>query len=101
MSVDAGEEEGELVTGEESLKGMDLYINGKTSGDTGRISVEILDAAGKPVSGFSGNESGLFRGDGVSSLIDWGNRRLGDLPDGRYRIRFRMLLASLYSYEVK
>jgi hypothetical protein len=101
MSVDAGEEEGELVTREESLKDVELYINGTTRGDTGRIAVEILDEAGKPVTGFSGDDRGVFRGDGLGCRIEWGDGRLRDLPAGKYRIRFRMLLASLYSYEVK
>lgn len=101
ISVDAGDEEGELVTREESLKGAELFINGMTRGDTGRIAVEILDEAGKPVPGFSGNDGCVFRGDNLHSRIDWGNRRLKDLPEGKYRFRFRMLLASLFSYEVK
>jgi hypothetical protein len=95
-SLDAGTHVGMLTT--HPLAGLrgPLRVNYRATG--GSIRVEILDAAGKPLSGFSCDDCDPLGGDSVDQEVTWkGSNRL---PDGQEPLRLRFVLerASLYSF---
>ncbi len=63
VSLDAGPEGGVVVTKPLKLKGHKLLLNLDAAED-GVMEVEILDDAGQPIPGFSGDEAARVTGDG-------------------------------------
>jgi hypothetical protein len=72
ISVHAGAEEGELITKPLTFEGNQLEINESTSA-AGRIRVEIQDAAGRPVPGYTLEASESIFGDRISHVVTWGD----------------------------
>ena len=97
ISIDAGEDEGVLVTPPEELSGQTLVINAVTWG-TGEITVEVLDRKGSAVAGYCGESCVPFGGDSVSHPVTWKGGTLGGLDKGEYALKFQMRNASLYAY---
>ncbi len=95
-SLDAGDAPGEVRTWPLQGARGDLRINARTDPD-GQILVEVLDASGDVVPGWSGPQCDPFRGDAVQASVTWGGR--AGLPEGCGPLAFRFLMrnASLFS----
>ena len=104
VSVNAGYAGGEFVTRPLIFEGESLILNFATSA-AGSIRVEIQDAQGKPLPGFSLDASPLIWGDEVKHKVLWDRsrsrktseemiRRIKGMP---VRLRFVMKDADLYS----
>jgi hypothetical protein len=97
-SMQAGKEEGSLLTRAEDLETPEITINARTR-DGGRILAEIVDAMGKPLDGFSRTDCLPFQGDEVRHVLRW---RTGTFTPSQQplekRLRFLLTDANLYSY---
>ena len=97
VSMQAGEEEGELVTTPVVVNGGPLVLNADAQG--GRIAVEVLDENGAPAAGFTAAACDAFTGDAVRHAVTWrGSSELSALAGRTCRLRFLMRRADLYSY---
>ncbi|MDE0221776.1 MAG: hypothetical protein OXJ90_21080 [Spirochaetaceae bacterium] len=97
ISVDAGEDEGTLTTKPERLGGERIFVNARTAGPRGVLTVEVLPAGGNGAGTVLAR--GQFRGDSVDAEV--GGEDLQRLPPGEYRLRFRVRSGSLYSYHLQ
>ncbi|MBI3680083.1 MAG: hypothetical protein HY235_06765 [Acidobacteria bacterium] len=98
VSVHAGYDGGELLTKPLGFQGNRLEINYSTSA-AGSIRVEIQDAAGKPVPGFSLAESPEIIGDQIERIVRWtGGSDVSPLGAKPVRLRFALKDADLYSF---
>jgi len=97
VSVHAGYEIGEFVTKPFTFDGGELEINYATSA-AGGIHVEIQDAEGQPIDGFTLDQSELLYGDEISQLVKWkGGADVSSLAGKPVRLRFRMNEADVFS----
>ncbi|MHC4879184.1 MAG: hypothetical protein ACYTGL_22245 [Planctomycetota bacterium] len=97
VSVHAGYDEGEFVTQPFRFSGGELEINYSTSG-AGRLRVEIQDEAGKPVPGFTLDDSRVIYGDDIARIVKWEQGTDVSSLSGRpVRLRFVMNEADLFS----
>ena len=112
-SIIAGFMEDRLVTKPIRWPGGDLLLNASTTRELdadprltgGRLSVEVWDAEGRPVPGYSGDDQGPFdrntpsRGDKETAVFRWpGDRSLNDLIGQDIRLVFHMQDFHLYSF---
>jgi len=99
VSVNAPYEGGELVTKPITFSGRTLVVNYATSA-AGSLRVELQDANGQPLPGFSLKDSLELFGDSVRQTITWdSNPDLKRLAGTPVRLRFVMKDADLYSYQ--
>ncbi len=104
VSIKAPYSGGEFLTRPLRFKGKDLVLNYSTSA-VGSIRIEVQDADGQPIPGFSLEESPVLFGDRIEHAVKWA--RPGFLPtdpmkfdrlsEGAIRLRFVMKDADLYS----
>jgi len=98
VSVNADMKGGELITKPVVFQGAELELNFASSA-AGGIRVEVQNADGKPVKGFSMAESEIYFGDTIARKIRWKNgadlKKLSGTP---IRLRFELKDADLYSY---
>lgn len=97
-SMDAGTEEGWLISRREPFHVPKVLINAKTEPD-GFIAAELLSRDNEVIRGFSRDECRRFSGDAVSHVLQW---EAEQLPE-EYRavdkkIRFILRKGQLYSY---
>ncbi len=96
-SVNAPLEGGELVTRVLEFDGEELEINYSTSA-AGQVLVEVQDADGNAVPGFSLDDCTPIYGDHISRVVSWkGGSDLSALAGQPVRLRFKMSDADLYS----
>ena len=106
VSADTGYDEGELVTNPFVFEGDRLELNVRASGG-GSVRVEVQDETGKPMEGFSQEDSELLIGDSVA--MPWGARQrdarqrgdgksLGALAGRPVKLRFIMRESKLYAF---
>lgn len=92
-------EGGELLTKPFLFTGKRLSLNFATSA-AGRMHVEITDAAGKPLPGFTLAESDEIFGDSLDRTITWkGNSDTSSLAGKPVRLRFQLHDADVYSFQ--
>jgi hypothetical protein len=97
ISVNAGYEEGEFITKPLKFSGSKLEINYSTAG-AGRIRVELQDAAGKPIPGFTLDDCDSIKGDAIAGIVTWKeNSDVSRLAGEAVRLRFVMNEADIYS----
>lgn len=96
-SVNAPWAGGELLTHPFTFEGSELEINYRTSA-AGSIRVGILDAEGKPIPGYTLDDSSEIIGDEIARVVAWKQgadaRRLAGQP---VRLRFVMKDADLFA----
>ena len=98
VSLEAKAEPGVVETVSLLPVGNRLIINADASG--GRIAVEVLDAEGKPIPGYTQEDCVAVDGDSVRHRIQWKQHSL--LPAGRpVRLRFHLQDANLYGYRIE
>ena len=96
-SVNAGYEQGELLTKAIVFRGKKLEINYSTSA-AGGIRVEIQDRAGTPIPGFALADCPEIFGDEIRRFVAWkGGNDVASLAGKPARLRFVMRDADLYS----
>lgn len=87
----------ELVTKPITFTGRQLTLNFST-GASGGIFVEVLDADRKPIPGFTGEEAVETIGDEIERVVRWKNGDdVSSLAGKPIRLRFMMKDADLYS----
>lgn len=97
-ALHAGPEGGEAITRPIEFQGKRLVLNARTT-DQGKIQVEILDADGKPIDGFTVKDSAALNGDDVNATVSWANGAdLTSLAGKPIRIRFILNDADLFSF---
>jgi len=98
VSVTAPLSGGELVTKPLQFQGSQLAINFSTSA-AGSIRVEIQEADGRPVPGFTLADCHEQFGDELDRVVVWKSRTdLSTLPGKPVRLRFLLKDADLYSF---
>jgi hypothetical protein len=95
-SVNAGYAGGEMVTKPFVFAGRDLVLNFSTSA-AGSISVEVQDADGEPIPGFTLEEAELIVGDRIARKVHWRQGDMGQFAGRPIRLRFVLKDADLYS----
>jgi hypothetical protein len=95
----AGRRKGRMLTKAFIAAGEQLCLNFATSA-AGTIRVEVLDAEGKAMEGFSGRAAPKLFGDSVHHPVKWPkNRSWSDLAGRTIRLRFTMTEADLYALQ--
>ncbi len=99
VSVNAGWKGGEVVTKPLTFSGSKLTMNFATSA-AGSMRVEIQDADGKPIEGFSLADCPDHFGDTVERVVTWKNGADVSVLEGRaVKLRFQLKDADLYSFQ--
>ena len=96
VSLDGDDVPGEVTTKRlRGLKGQ-LHVNAEAAG--GLLQVEVLDADGKVLPGYSRNDCVQPRGNGTDQIVTW--RQHQALPESErpLRLRFHLRNVSLYSF---
>ena len=99
VSASASAEGGEFVTRPFVFQGGNLTINFESSAAAG-IRVELLEADGKPIEGFTLDDCPEIFGDSIRHTVRW--KRGGDVRslEGRpVRLRFALRDADLYAFQ--
>jgi hypothetical protein len=79
-------------------EGRRLTLNGDAS--SGSIRVEVLDADGHRVRGFTGDDAVPLRGDSLRHPVRWRNQAVKQLPPGRYLLRVHLENAELFALSI-
>jgi hypothetical protein len=99
VSLDAGYEWGEFTTPPIVFEGDSLVLNVDT-GAGGVVFVEVLDADGKTIEGFSQAEALPTCGNDVALLVTWSSDSdLARLAGKPIRLRFAMRDCKLYAFQ--
>jgi hypothetical protein len=96
-SVSAPWAGGEMVTKPFTFAGSAIEINTRT-GAPGFVRVEIQDAAGAPIPGFTLDDCPEIIGDGIERVVAWkGGTDVSRLAGQPVRLRFAMKDADLFA----
>ncbi|HEV7406462.1 MAG TPA: hypothetical protein VGO11_26160 [Chthoniobacteraceae bacterium] len=99
VAVEAGAEEGELLTKPFQFDGSVLNLNADAT--HGQILVEVRDENGKPIPGFSATHADPVRSDAVAIPVSWDSgTALASLKGHTVRLCFLMKDAKLFSFQV-
>jgi len=99
VSAQARSKLGELITKPFKFDGRRLSLNIATSG-FGWVKVELRDAAGKPIPGYTLDEADIIYGDTLDRTVSWkGKKDVSKLTGRPIRMRFVMREADLYSFK--
>ncbi|MBE9511201.1 MAG: hypothetical protein IMY71_10005, partial [Bacteroidetes bacterium] len=100
-SVSAPYKSGEMITKPFTFSGDKLYLNFATSA-AGEIRIEIQDADGRPVPGYSLDDSRAMIGNETERTVAWKNNEdVSKLTSKPVRLRFVMKDADLYALHFK
>ncbi|KAA3610698.1 MAG: hypothetical protein DWQ05_21915 [Calditrichaeota bacterium] len=100
-SLNAPYSGGEMITQPFTFKGGSLFLNFATSA-AGGIRIEILDAAGEPISGFELAKSQEIIGNEIERAVYWNaSSDLSDLAGKVIRLRFVLKDADVFSLQFK
>lgn len=72
-----------------------LLLNADAS--AGAVRVEVLDATGKRVRGFSREDAVPIKGDSLRHRVAWRSKSLAELAEGDYMLRLHLENATLYA----
>ena len=96
-SLNAGYDEGQMITKTLDFTGNKLELNYSTSA-AGRIKVEMLDESGTPIEGYGIDDCDGLIGDEISGHVSWnGSTDLSKISGQPVRVRFVMNDADIYS----
>ena len=96
VSIRAPAAGGELLTKPLSFAGDRLLLNYSTSA-AGGLSVEVRDASGSPIPGFTFTDCRPLIGDEIEGAVRWKGGGLAQLAGRPVRLLFRLADADLYS----
>jgi hypothetical protein len=86
-----------LVTKPVTFAGKTLELNYRTAGE-GRVGVEIQDADGRPIEGFSADRCRPLQGDELAAALGWDGADVGSMAAKAVRLRFVVRDAEVYSW---
>jgi len=90
---------GDVITRPFTFSGKELEINYSTSA-AGYVRVEMLDAKGKPLPGFTFNDSQEIIGNEIKRIVTWnGKDEVSSLSGKTVRLKFYLKDADLYSFK--
>ncbi len=99
ISADAAYDGGELTTPPLVFEGERLHLNAITGGG-GFIRVEIQDAAGNSIPGYSVESADRVNGNSVAHAVTWkGEAAIDSLAGKTIRLRFVMRDAKLFAFQ--
>ena len=97
VSLDASEQTGHLVTRPLQFEGKGLFVN--LAAAKGSLRIELQDANGKALSGYSLGDCKPLTGDGVEIPVRWDHQKdLAKLNKAPVRIRFELQNGSFYGF---
>ena len=97
-SIHADAKGGRLITKPLVMEGSRLELNYSTSA-AGHVSVEIQDAEGNPIPGFSMADCGEIIGNEIDGVVHWGeNNDISPLRGKTVRLVFQLADADIYSF---
>ena len=98
VSLDAPHSGGEVLTRPIVFRGNTLEINYRTSA-VGSVRIELLDAAGAPIEGFTLADADELFGDDVDRTVTWnGASDVGALAGRPVRLRLVLRDVEVYSF---
>ena len=100
VSMRAGNKEGFLTTEKLSFDGKYFFVNADVKAKGAQLKVELLDADGNPIPGFTKRDCVVMRGaDKTKLLITWkGKKDLTDLQGRTIRAKFYLTRGDLYAF---
>lgn len=100
VSMRAGNKEGFLTTEKLSFDGKYFFVNADVKAKGAQLKVELLDADGNPIPGFTKRDCLVMRGaDKTKRLITWkGKKDLGELKGSTIRAKFYLTRGDLYAF---
>ncbi|MBS0631983.1 MAG: hypothetical protein JSS11_08730 [Verrucomicrobia bacterium] len=99
VSINAPYAGGDAVTVPVTFTGDHLELNFSTSG-AGEVRVELQDAAGKPLPGFSLEDCDVLIGDRIAGVVSWhGQQSLARYIGKAVRLRFVLVDADVYAFQ--
>ena len=99
VSLDAGVEEGFVLTRPLDANGRVLHVNADAS--HGNLQVELVNQAGMPISGYTKDECTPIVGDAIDHEVTWQTHSdLSSATGSSYRLKFHLQNASLYSFKI-
>ncbi len=100
VSMRAGNKEGFLTTEKLSFDGKYFFVNADVKAKGAQLKVELLDADGNPIPGFTKRDCVVMRGaDRTKQLITWkGKQDLGELKGRTIRAKFYLTRGDLYAF---
>lgn len=91
--------QGSFTVAHGRLDGRRLLVNARAR--LGSVKVQILDADGSPISGFTVEDCKPFTGDSVRGEVEWQAKSLADLPpDCEVQFRFVLDYADVFAYQM-
>ncbi len=106
VSMRAKPEGGVVETKLLTFTGTKLVLNYKTKARHykyagGSVQVEIVDADGNPIPGFTKADCKKMQGNTIEQEVTWNNASVGTLVGTPVRLKFYMSYADLYSFQFK
>lgn len=100
VSMQAGKEEGYLITEKITFDGKYLFVNADVLNKKGLLKVEVLDADGNPMPGFTQKECvALKKTDSTKQMVSWKDAKdLSALSGRTVRLKFYLTNGDLYSF---
>ena len=100
VSMRAGNKEGFLTTEKLSFDGKYFFVNADVKAKGAQLKVELLDADGNPIPGFTKRDCVVMRGaDKTKQLITWkGKQDLAELTGRTIRTKFYLTRGDLYAF---
>ena len=99
VSADADYSGGQIVTPSIRFEGSRLELNTDTGGG-GSVLVELQDANGRPINGYTQKEAAFICGNSVRMPVRWAERQdVSELSGMPIRIRFVMRDCKLYAFQ--
>ena len=100
VSMRAGNKEGFLTTEKLSFDGKYFFVNADVKAKGAQLKVELLDADGNPIPGFTKRNCVVMRGaDKTKQLITWkGKQDITDLQGRTIRAKFYLTRGDLYAF---
>lgn len=100
VSIDAGKTEGSILTKPFTCTDENLIVNADANG--GSLVVEILDADGKPISGFGKEECEALSDDNIRHPVKWKERQnLTGLQGSVIQLKFHLTKAKIFSFVIQ
>ena len=96
VSLDAGEETGQLITKLLRFIGDKLWVNLDAS--KGALKVELQDKKGKVIPGFALEDCLPVQENGINVSVSWQKGKLSKLAGRAIRVRFALENASLFAF---
>ena len=97
VSLHAGEEGGAVTTKPLTFEGNRLVVNFAAAG--GQLKVELQDAEGDPIDGFTLDDCRPIEGDQIAAAVEWsGDGKLADLAGKPIRLHLEVRDGDLYSF---